>query len=118
MTSHRRMLERHSEDELDAVIRWSLQKSVAGNYPPPVVWERIRARVELSAMWRNLRSRVGYRAAMARFSRMGAFLLAEIAFWMRPRYGLEYTKVGVGLDPYPWRYLSFEPGFLWLRLAF
>jgi hypothetical protein len=118
MISHRRTLERCSEDELDALIRWSLQESVAGAYPSPVVWERIRARAELSAMWRNLRPRVGYRAAMARFSRMSAFLWAEIVFWMRPRYEWEHRWMGERLDPYSSRHLFFEPGFLWLRLAF
>jgi hypothetical protein len=118
MTSHRHILERRSEDELGALIRWSLQESVAGNYPPPVVWERIRARAELSGVWRNLRSRTGYRAAMAKWSTMRAFLLAQVALCMRPQYEWEYRWVGGRLDPYPSRYLFFEPGFSWLRLAF
>jgi len=119
MTSRRDMISgNRSKDELGALIRWSLQETVADAYPPPEVWERIRARAELPAMWRRLMSRRGYRAAMARLSRMGAFLLAQVASWIQPRYRWEDRWVPGRLDPYFSSFVFYEPGFLWLRLAF
>jgi hypothetical protein len=119
MTSRRDVISgTRSEDELGALIRWSLQETVAEAGPPAEVWERIRAHAELPAMWRRLKSRTGYRIAMARLSRAGTFLVAQVAFWMRPRYRWEDSWAGGRLDPYCSSLLCYEPGFLWLRLAF
>ena len=38
--------ERHIDDNLDGLIRWSLQDSVAGAEPSPQVWERIQQHVK------------------------------------------------------------------------
>jgi hypothetical protein len=42
------MLEKnlHQDDEIDALVRWALQDSVAGEEPSPEVWHKIRARLE------------------------------------------------------------------------
>jgi len=45
MTLHKSILERHSQDELSALIRWTLRDRVAGASPSPEVWERIRTRI-------------------------------------------------------------------------
>lgn len=50
MTLHKSILERHSQDELSALIRWTLRDRVAGASPSPEVWERIRARAEQSTV--------------------------------------------------------------------
>lgn len=49
MTLHKSILERHSQDELSALIRWALRDRVAGASPSPEVWERIRARIRTRA---------------------------------------------------------------------
>jgi hypothetical protein len=36
----------YQSDEVDALVRWALQDSVAGEEPPPEVWHKIRARLE------------------------------------------------------------------------
>jgi len=36
----------YQNDEMDALIRWALRDSVAGERPSPEVWHRIRARLE------------------------------------------------------------------------
>jgi hypothetical protein len=35
-----------NNDEVDALVRWALRDSVAGEEPSPEVWHRIRARLE------------------------------------------------------------------------
>jgi hypothetical protein len=37
---------RYQSDEMDALVRWALRDSVAGEEPPPEVWHGIRARLE------------------------------------------------------------------------
>jgi hypothetical protein len=36
----------YQNDEIDALVRWVLRDSVAGDEPSPEVWNRIRARLE------------------------------------------------------------------------
>ena len=36
----------YQNDEIDALVRWALRDSVAGEEPPPEVWHKIRARLE------------------------------------------------------------------------
>jgi hypothetical protein len=36
----------YQSDEMDALIRWALRNSVAGEEPSPEVWDRIRAGLE------------------------------------------------------------------------
>ena len=36
----------YQNDEMDALVRWALRDSVAGEEPPPEVWHKIRARLE------------------------------------------------------------------------
>jgi hypothetical protein len=36
----------YQDDEIDALVRWALQDSVAGEEPSPEVWRKIRARLE------------------------------------------------------------------------
>ena len=36
----------YPNDEMDALVRWVLRDSVAGEEPSPEVWDRIRARLE------------------------------------------------------------------------
>jgi hypothetical protein len=36
----------YQSDEMDALVRWALRDSVAGEEPSPEVWHRIRARLE------------------------------------------------------------------------
>jgi len=36
----------YRNDEVDALVRWALRDSVAGEEPSPEVWHRIRARLE------------------------------------------------------------------------
>jgi hypothetical protein len=36
----------YPSDEIDVLVRWALQDSVAGEEPPPEVWHKIRARLE------------------------------------------------------------------------
>ncbi len=36
----------YQNDEIDALVRWALRDSVAGEEPPPEVWHKVRARLE------------------------------------------------------------------------
>jgi hypothetical protein len=36
----------YPNDEMDALVRWALRDSVAGEEPSPEVWDKIRARLE------------------------------------------------------------------------
>jgi len=36
----------YQSDEMDALVRWVLRNSLAGEEPSPEVWDRIRARLE------------------------------------------------------------------------
>ena len=36
----------YPNDEMDTLVRWTLRDSVAGEEPPPEVWDKIRARLE------------------------------------------------------------------------
>ncbi|TEU11672.1 MAG: hypothetical protein E3J21_23035 [Anaerolineales bacterium] len=36
----------YQSDEIDALVRWALRDSVAGEEPPPEVWPKIRARLD------------------------------------------------------------------------
>ena len=36
----------YQNSEIDALVRWALRDSVAGEEPPPEVWHKIRARLE------------------------------------------------------------------------
>jgi len=36
----------YQSDEMDALVRWALQDSVAGEEPSPEVWQKIRARLK------------------------------------------------------------------------
>jgi hypothetical protein len=61
MSFHRKSWSRGEEDtycnndEVDALVRWALRDSVAGEEPSPEVWDRIRARLEQSKVQRHLR---------------------------------------------------------------
>ena len=36
----------YPSDEMDTLVRWTLRDSVAGEEPPPEMWDKIRARLE------------------------------------------------------------------------
>jgi len=60
MSFHRKSWPRVEEntyrnDEVDALVRWALRESVAGEEPSPEVWDRIRARLEQSKVQPYLR---------------------------------------------------------------
>jgi hypothetical protein len=61
MSFHRKSWPRGEEDtyrhndEVDALVRWALRDSVAGEEPSPEVWHRIRARLEQSKVQPHLR---------------------------------------------------------------
>jgi hypothetical protein len=86
MTSRRDVLERRFADELDRVIRWVLHESVVGAQPSPQVWGRIVERVARTSTRGSMgpRSSRGYRPVMARWSRVDAFLSAQVASWAWP----------------------------------
>ncbi|HID63980.1 MAG TPA: hypothetical protein EYP49_14760 [Anaerolineae bacterium] len=90
MTSRKGVLERCSTDELGGLIRWALRERVVGAIPLPCVWERIKERAEQPTAWSlmGLRFARGYRAVIARLSRVDAFLSAQIASWTWPENGL------------------------------
>lgn len=73
MTSHKEEFEGRSTGEMDRLIRWALRDRVIGASPSPRVWERIRERAGRPTVWRL----VGFR-----FSRVDAFLSAQVAAWM------------------------------------
>jgi hypothetical protein len=45
----------YRNDEVDALVRWALRDSVAGEEPSPEVWHRIRARLEQPKVQPRLR---------------------------------------------------------------
>ena len=49
----------YQNDEMDALIRWALRDSVAGERPSPEVWHRIRARLEGQPKAKSLPRRRG-----------------------------------------------------------
>ena len=89
MTSRRGISGKYSADELDGLIRWALQERVAGNSPPPEMYERICALAKRHAPW-HLMGRGISRACWAvadQLSNVDAFLSAQMPFWIRPQRG-------------------------------
>jgi hypothetical protein len=110
MTSHRRVLEGHTRDELDNLIYWALQERVAGSSPPPQVWEHIEARVQRRSAGVEGR----FWAVLAQVFRACTSLSAQIGSWIWP----QDAWVEWRFDPCFTRLLVDQYSFLLLQLAF
>ena len=97
----------YQNDEIDALVRWVLQDSVAGEKPSPEVWDKIRARLEQPKT--QLHPRRG-RLLSAQLSWLVQLLvlgiLILVAFGLSLSQGFDFSSdreyvVNGGLTPQP-----------------
>ena len=82
----------YPNDEMDTLVRWTLRDSVAGEEPPPEVWDKIRARLEQPKAQSHARRG---RFLSAQFSLLVQLLVLGIiilvAFGLSLRQGFDFS---------------------------
>jgi hypothetical protein len=87
------MIEENSyqNDEIDALVRWALQDSVAGEEPSPEVWHKIRARLEQPKAQfppRKRRVLVAQLSWLVQLLVLGIIILVALGFSLRQGFDL------------------------------
>ncbi len=83
----------YRNDEVDALVRWALRDSVAGEEPSPEVWDRIRARLGQSKVqphFRRKRSLSVQLSWLVQLLVLGIIVL--VAFGLSLSQGLDFSS--------------------------
>jgi hypothetical protein len=97
----------YHNDEMDALVRWALRDSVAGEEPPPEIWDKIRVRLEQPKAQSHARRG---RFLSAQFSLLvqllvlGIIILVAFGLSLRPGFDLSVDRqyvVNGTLTPQP-----------------
>jgi len=82
----------YPNDEVDALVRWALRDSVAGERPSPEVWHRIRARLEQPEAQPFPRKRGGLALQLSWLVQLVVLgVLIMVAFGLSLGQGLDFS---------------------------
>ena len=83
----------YRNDEVDALIRWALRESVAGEEPSPEVWDRIRARLEQSKVQPHLRRKGTLSVQLSWLIQLLVLgIIVLVAFGLSLSQGLDFSS--------------------------
>ena len=97
----------YHNDEMDALVRWALRDSVAGQEPPPEIWDKIRARLEQPKAPSHVRSRFlsAQFSLLVQLLVLGIIILVAFGLSLRPGFDLsldqQYVVNNDELTPQP-----------------
>jgi len=84
---------RYQSDEVDALVRWALRESVAGEEPSPEVWDRIRARLEQSKVQPHLRRKGTLSVQLSWLIQLLVLgIIVLVAFGLSLSQGLDFSS--------------------------
>ncbi len=83
----------YRSDEMDALVRWALRDSVAGEEPSPEVWDKIRARLEQPKAQPHLRRKGALSVQLSWLVQLLVLgIIILVAFGLSLSQGLDFSS--------------------------